>query len=164
MNEQEMLAKIASLEKELEDLKKERIRVKKGGDYFYVTSSANGQLDVGHEYESYHESDDAHFRNNNYFYSRNKATAAAAKMNYILLLERVKAELCPDYNPDWRDTMKNKYHVFYDVNNRRFDWGYTRYTLTYMVFFDSEETAQKACEMLNHSSIASSCICRMETH
>lgn len=93
---------------------------------------------------------DVMFKNNNYFHTKERAEEVADKINFLLKLERLHDTFCPDYKPDWDNDWKGKFYVLFDNGNGKYisndayfaDSGTT-------VYFDSRETANKVCEILN---------------
>ena len=84
-----------------------------------------------------------------YFPTRERAEQVTKKMRLLLRLEQLHDILCPDYEPDWNNTSKQKICLgrdhaddcwFVDI------FDITEYPTAY---FDTEENAQKAAEILN---------------
>ena len=84
-----------------------------------------------------------------YFPTRERAEQVAKKIRLLLQLEQLHDQLCPDYEPDWNNTSKQKICLgrdhaddcwFVDI------FDITEYPTAY---FDTEENAQKAAEILN---------------
>lgn len=90
------------------------------------------------------------FRNNNYFLARSSAQEAANKIGYLLLLIKLRDELCPEYKPNFRNENEDKYFVTFNHNERRFvidsDWSNEE---VIRIYFSSKETAQKAADFVN---------------
>ena len=58
--------------------------------------------------------------------------------------------LCPDYVPDWSNEDEHKFYLFYD--GKASNWKYTYWSaFDFRVgeYFDTEENAEKAAEILN---------------
>lgn len=56
--------------------------------------------------------------------------------------------LCPDYFPDWKNSDEPKYYLVYSTKGN--EWTYTYlYIISSFVVYFTEESAQKACEILN---------------
>lgn len=139
--------RISELEAELKKLEEpEPWKPEKGEYYFCVNARAlstisfcwnNGKFD----FEMYNVG--------NCFPTKERAEQVAEKIRILLKLERYHDMFCPDYVPDWRgDT--NKYFVYYDASNNKWVWGVLVYlSCPTEVYFDSEETAQKVCDLLN---------------
>lgn len=85
----------------------------------------------------------------NCFRTKERAEQVTKKMRLLLRLEQLHDMLCPDYEPDWNNTSKQKICLgrdhaddcwFVDI------FDITEYPTAY---FDTEENAQKAAEILN---------------
>lgn len=124
----------------------ERVEYKK--QYFGVR--VNSEIDYGTFTEIGDIVDNAHFRHNNYFHTKERAQEVADKINFLLKLERLHDTFCPDYVPDWNDYDKYKYTVFYDYRNRSYRIGsYEGVEYKANVYFATREIAQKVCDILN---------------
>lgn len=56
--------------------------------------------------------------------------------------------LCPDYFPDWMNSYETKYYLVYSTKGN--EWTYTDlYIISPFVVYFTEESVQKACEILN---------------
>lgn len=89
------------------------------------------------------------FENNNYFHTEERADEVADKINFLLKLERLHDVYCPDYKPDW-DDRKYKWYVFFDKELKSYNFASDLYwDRKVATYFDSEETADKVCEILN---------------
>ena len=66
------------------------------------------------------------------------------------LEEEFKRAVCPDYKPDWDDNWMEKNNVFFDNESGKHisanAYSMDNHTT---VYFDSEETSNKVCEILN---------------
>lgn len=85
----------------------------------------------------------------NCFPTEESAKQVAEKIRMLLKLERYHDMFCPDYVPDWSD-YTCKFFICYDIYNHEWtcDWvSGLKYPA--QVYFDSEETAQKVCDLLN---------------
>lgn len=143
---------IESSEKEIEMLKSKESafeRVEKHCDYYYVDISA-GQAVANFRPEFYGPFDDTNFKNNNYFLARERAKEVADKINFLLKLERLHDIYCPDYKPDWDDKSESKWVVVFDYDENKYAsyWNAVTDKRT-IVYFDSSETSDKVCEILN---------------
>ena len=58
---------------------------------------------------------------------------------------------CPDYVPDWSSDDEKKYVVDYNEEEKQWDYDLLFFLIkdAVQVYFDSEETAQKVCDLLN---------------
>jgi len=145
----EFLEKLEALEKEAEMQKKQEElkpwKPKDGEDYFYIG--------IDFTIDSWENADDdtdkRNFRIGNCFPTEARAEQVAEKMRLLLRLEQLHDQLCPDYEPDWNNTSKQKICLgrdhaddcwFVDI------FDITEYPTAY---FDTEENAQKAAEILN---------------
>ncbi len=90
------------------------------------------------------------FKNNNYFHTKERAEEVADKINFLLKLERMYDTFCPDYKPDWNDRIKAKWNVVFDYDEKEYVsyWNAVVDSHT-TVYFDSKETVDKVCEILN---------------
>ncbi|MEE0114572.1 MAG: hypothetical protein U0J29_05065 [Ruminococcus sp.] len=93
--------------------------------------------------------DEFNIRFGNCFRTKERAEQVARKIRLLLRLEQLHDMLCPDYEPDWNNTSKQKICLgrdhaddcwFVDI------FDITEYPTAY---FDTEENAQKAAEILN---------------
>lgn len=91
------------------------------------------------------------YKNNNYFYTEERAQEVADKINFLLKLERLHDTYCSDYVPDWFDAETAKWYVFFNNSTEGYDavcvswWAQTKTN----VYFPTEEIAQKVCDILN---------------
>ena len=95
------------------------------------------------------EFDYVRYNAGNCFSTKERAEQVAEKIKILLKLEQYHDVFCPDYVPDWSNNMR-KHYVFYDKDKKKwdFDWVASLKSTT-LVYFDSEETAQKVCDLLN---------------
>lgn len=140
----EALQKEAEMQKEQEELKP--WKPKDGEDYFYIS--------IGFAVDSWENVDDdmdkCNFRIGNYFRTEERAEQVAEKMRLLLRLEQLHDQLCPDYEPDWKNEDEHKFYLFYD--RKTGNWKYTYWSaFDFRVgeYFDTEKNAQKAAEILN---------------
>lgn len=56
--------------------------------------------------------------------------------------------LCPDYFPDWKNTNKHKFFLYYNYDNNDWEYGSLSIYCDHVVYF-TKEAAEKACEILN---------------
>lgn len=148
---------IEAIQQELKNAEKEEqenivFKRQKEGEDFYVVRADDTAKNIVMpcmEIDSVYCNDC--FRNNNYFLSRSTAQEAADKIGYILLLIKLREELCPNYKPDFRKPNENKYYVTFDHIERRFivivdKWAQED---VIRIYFSSRETAQKAANIVN---------------
>ena len=136
-------------------------RVPKGENYFMVVVDyANGKVIADNIREDYDYVDDARYDSNNYFKTRERAQEVADKINFLLKLERLHDIYCPDYVPDYDNDnfSSNKYTIFYDHTEKIYEVFCLRSTChRTLVYFPSEEIAQKVCDILNKENKQSTC-------
>lgn len=139
----EELRKEAEAQKEQEELKPWKPEVEEG--YFYIGNT----LGIGEYFNGGDYIDDKLITAGNCFRTKERAEQVAKKMRLLLRLEQLHDILCPDYEPDWNNTSKQKICLgrdhaddcwFVDI------FDITEYPTAY---FDTEENAQKAAEILN---------------
>lgn len=139
----EELQKEAEAQKEQEELKP--WKPKDGEDYFYI--GIDFTIDSWENVDD--DTDKRNFRIGNCFKTKKRAEQVAKEMRLLLRLEQLHDMLCPDYEPDWNNTSKQKICLgrdhaddcwFVDI------FDIIEYPTAY---FDTEENAQKAAEILN---------------
>lgn len=144
----EFLGKLEELKKEAEMQKKQEEpkpwKPEIGEKYFVA-------VEDGADVVQYCEDsiDEFNIRFGNCFRTKERAEQVARKIRLLLRLEQLHDMLCPDYEPDWNNTSKQKICLgrdhaddcwFVDI------FDITEYPTAY---FDTEENAQKAAEILN---------------
>lgn len=142
---------IESSEKEIEMLKSKEPafeRVKKDKSY-YLLGDFSGKIIAHPIPDDGSEIHKKRFENNNYFHTEERADEVADKINFLLKLERLHDTFCPDYKPDWEDG-RPKWAVFFTDDDKEYItiWT-TRPKGCTTVYFDSKETADKVCKILN---------------
>lgn len=143
---------IESSEKEIEMLESKEPafeRVEKGLRYYGIEVNW-----LGATAESYVDNrsvfSGATFKNNNYFLTKERAEEVADKINFLMKLERLHDTFCPDYKPDWEDKERECYwYVKFDSRTKRYEAPWSYYKVVTTAYFDSRETANKVCEILN---------------
>lgn len=145
----EFLEKLEALEKEAKMQKKQEEpkpwKPAYGQNYFALSGNftACKCTNYGERFEEYPISI------GNCFRTKKRAEEVADKILLLLRLEQLHDMLCPDYEPDWNNTSKQKICLgrdhaddcwFVDI------FDITEYPTAY---FDTEENAQKAAEILN---------------
>lgn len=124
-------------------------RVEKGLHYYCV-----GVNELGVTVEPHIDNrlifSDVMFKNNNYFHTKERAEEVADKINFLLKLERLHDTFCLDYKPDWDNNWKQKFYILFD-NVRGIYLSTDAYSVDNhtTVYFDSRETANKVCDVLN---------------
>lgn len=132
-------------------------RVKKGEVYFLI-GFANGRAVVCTEREDCCTIDDDRFNNNHYFKTGGRAQKVADKINFLLKLERYHDTFCPDYVPNFDDFSNYKGTIYYDHDEkiyRTISCYLTEHRT--LVYFPTEEIAQKVCDILNKENKQSAC-------
>ena len=136
----EELQKEAEMQKKQEELKP--WKPKDGEDYFYI--GIDFTIDSWENVDD--DTDKRNFRIGNCFPTEARAEQVAEKMRLLLRLEQLHDQLCPDYEPDWNNTSKQKICLGRDHADDCWFVDITEYPTAY---FDTEENAQKAAEILN---------------
>lgn len=142
---------IESSEKEIEMLKSKGPafeRVEESKKYYFIGDFLGKIID----YSTFEEESEIHkrrFENNNYFLTDERAEEVADKINFLLKLERLHDIYCPNYKPDWNNMEENKWYATFDSRNKKYTRFWTNVYLEAVVYFDSKETAEKVCEILN---------------
>ena len=153
MNNKEIMEKISELEQQIAELKEaaqkqdepKAWKPKAGEDYWYISESMSAtNADFCEDYF-----DNRVIKSNNCFRTKERADEVAKKIRKILKLERYHDMFCPDYVPDWSSD-NGKYVLCYDEVGKQ--WDYDMFFISIgatQVYFDSKETAQKVCDLLN---------------
>ena len=140
----EFLEKLEALRKEAEMQKKQK-EPKLGEKYFYISQFGRAILDTFTQ----HPTDIARKNLGNFFPTEERAEQVAKKMRLLLRLEQLHDQLCPDYVPDWNNDGELKFCLGYDHADDCWladDFNVTQYPT---VYFDTNENAEKAAEILN---------------
>lgn len=142
---------IESSEKEIEMLESKKPafeRVKKDKSY-YLLGDFIGKIIAHPIPDDGSELHKKRFENNNYFLTKERAEEVADKINFLLKLERLHDVYCPDYKPDWNNSLKDKYYICFDHKANKYIYYYAQLLDISVVCFDSRETAEKVCGILN---------------
>lgn len=146
----EFLEKLEVLEKEVEMQKKQEEwkpwKPEVGEEYFYICDT----LETGKYFNWEHSIDNKLIKAGNCFPMKERAEQVAKKMRLLLQLEQLHDQLCPDYEPDWKNEDEHKFYLFYD--GKTGNWKYTYWSaFDFRVgeYFDTEKNAEKAAEILN---------------
>ena len=128
-------------------------RVPDGKQYFTL-SAVNGAFVGNRTAEGHWQLDDNRFDNNNYYKTKERAQEVADKINFLLKLERFHDIYCPAYvpnfEPDFDGLINCKYTIYYDHDNKRYKTAQCcSVEQRTLVYFPSEEIAQKVCDILN---------------
>ena len=140
----EFLGKLEALEKEAEMQKKQE-EWKFGEKYFYISQSGRVICEMFTE----HRTDIARKNFGNFFRTRERAEQVAEKMRLLLRLEQLHDMICPDYVPDWNNDGELKFCLAHHCDDDCWFVDYFNVTQYPTVYFDTEENAQKAAEILN---------------
>ena len=153
MNNKEIMEKISELEQQIAELKEATQKQDEPKawkpdveeKYWYIsewlsatsTKFCNGNFD------------NRLIKANNCFRTKERAEEVAKKIRMLLKLERYHDMFCPDSVPDWSSD-NGKYVLVYDEVGKQ--WDYDMFFISIgaaQVYFDSKETAQKVCDLLN---------------
>lgn len=145
----EFLVKLEALEKEAEMQKKQEEpkpwKPEAGEEYFFV----NNDLSIYCFCNYNGEEDRYNFEIGNCFRTGERAEQVAKKMRLLLRLEQLHDMLCPDYVPDW-ENYGQKFLVYFNHAENRWHIGFSNaFELRCATYFDTEENAEKAAEILN---------------
>jgi len=153
MNSKEIIKKISELEQQIAELKEaaqkqdepKAWKPKNGEKYWYITPYT-AVIDIVFLND---DADDCVIKSNNCFRTKERAEEVANKIRMLLKLEQYHDMFCPEYVPDWSSD-DGKYIVIYDEVEKQ--WLCDVIFLirdAVQVYFDSEETTQKVCDLLN---------------
>lgn len=119
------------------------------GESYYTAETTDGLPVVYKREERGRPVDEFSFRARNYFHTQERAEEVAAKMKFLLKVERLHDIYCPDYVPDWKGDAP-KHYVYYSNVDNAFgtDWVAVLDSVS-RTYFPSEEIAQKVCDILN---------------
>lgn len=153
MNNKEIMGKISELEQQIAELKEAAQKQnepkawvpEEGEEYWYIQEllyAANAEF-----------CDDCFDNNiikcNNCFPTKERAEEVAKKIRMLLKLEQYHDMFCPDYVPNL-EADNAKYFVAYNEEEKRWNCGMIFLIRdAVQVYFDSKETAQKVCDLLN---------------
>ena len=145
----EFLGKLEALEKEAEMQKKQeepKLRKPEHGEkYFYIRDT----LEIGSFFNWDGSIDDKLIKVGNCFRTKKRAEQIADRMRLLLRLEQLHDMLCPDYVPDW-ENYGQKFLVYFNHAENRWHIGASNaFELRCATYFDTEENAEKAAEILN---------------
>ena len=145
----EFFGKLEALRKEAEMQKKqeewEPWKPEVGEEYFFV----NNDLSIYCFCNYNGEEDRYNFEIGNCFRTGERAEQVAKKMRLLLRLEQLHDMLCPDYVPDW-ENYGQKFLVYFNHAENRWHIGASNaFELRCATYFETEENAEKAAEILN---------------
>ena len=140
----------------LEELKREEEMQKKqeepkpwmpdyGDKYYYVDE------DLGVNYYTYNDyvADGHKSEVGNCFRTEARAEQVAEKIRLLLRLEQLHDMLCPDYEPDWNNDGELKFCLGRYCDDDCWFVDYFNVTQYPIAYFDTNENAEKAAEILN---------------
>lgn len=144
----EFLGKLEELQKEAEAQKKQEEpkpwKPKDGEDYFYICIDFT--IDSWENVDD--DTDKRNFRIGNCFPTEARAEQVAKKMRQLLRLEQLHDQLCPDYEPDWKD-IELKFVIAFNHALGKFLPIFKIETEYNTCVYFSEDAAIKAAEILN---------------
>ena len=148
--------KISQLETELEKVKAELAERKQsvwlpedGQSFSYLDSSGSPQKNIFTDTMN----DNLLQKNNNVFkYDPSTCNHLVWYHDNVIKVQnrlmQLHELLCPDYFPEWNDSGRRKYNVYYDTKDKSWNFNYIHFMNLSVVYF-TEEAAEKACEILN---------------
>lgn len=140
--------RIAALEAEVKKSEEPKPWKPKFEESYYYVDSSHARVDFCYWEDD--EIDNVRYNAGNCFSTKERAEQVAEKIKMLLKLERYHDMFCPDYVPDWGNGSECKFYVYYDVFEKRWVYGQSNCCKNAMrVYFDSEEAAQKVCDLLN---------------
>lgn len=139
----EFLKKLEELQKEAEAQKKQE-EPKLGEKYFYISQFGRAILDTFTQ----HPTDFARKNLGNFFSTEERAEQVAKKIRLLLRLEQLHDQLCPDYEPDWKD-IELKFVIAFNHALGKFLPIFKIETEYNTCVYFSEDAAIKAAEILN---------------
>lgn len=125
-----------------------------GNEYFCILLK-QGKFDVSKFTEYSLEADKIYFKNNNYFLTQERAQEVADKINYLMRLERLHDELCPDFVPDWENLKdgQNNYCIKYSPSFGEYGFisgiASPDFYSKCDAYFPTWQISKKACDILN---------------
>lgn len=145
----EFLEKLEALEKEAEMQKKQEEpkpwKPEREEKYFTIEN----RFDVVQYTYCEDGIDESNIQFGNCFRTEERAEQVAEKMRLLLRLEQLHDMLCPDYVPDWKN-YGQKFLVYFNHAENRWHIGASNaFELRCATYFDTEENAEKAAEILN---------------
>lgn len=141
--------KLEALRKEAEAQKKQEEpkpwKPERGEEYFAVEDVA----DVVPYTYCEDSIDEYNIQLGNCFRTKERAEQVTKKMRLLLRLEQLHDMLCPDYVPDWNNDGELKFCLAHHCDDDCWFVDYFNVTQYPTVYFDTEENAEKAAEILN---------------
>lgn len=146
----EFLVKLEALEKEVEMQKKQEEPKPWKPEYQHGYFAIEGTAFKVERYTNFEDDiDKLTISSGNCFPARERAEQVADKMRLLLRLEQLHDMLCPDYVPDWNNDGELKFCLAHHCDDDCWFVDYFNVTQYPTVYFDTEENAQKAAEILN---------------
>lgn len=146
----EFLVKLKALEKEVEMQKKQEEPKPWKPEYQHGYFAIEGTAFKVERYTNFEDDiDKLTISSGNCFPARERAEQVADKMRLLLRLEQLHDMLCPDYVPDWNNDGELKFCLAHHCDDDCWFVDYFNVTQYPTVYFDTEENAQKAAEILN---------------
>lgn len=145
----EFFEKLEELQKEAEEQKKQEEpkpwKPERGEEYFAVEDVA----DVVPYTYCEDSIDEYNIQLGNCFRTKERAEQVTKKMRLLLRLEQLHDMLCPDYEPDWNNDGELKFCLAHYCDDDCWFVDYFNVTQYPTVYFDTNENAEKAAEILN---------------
>lgn len=146
----EFLGKLEALRKEAEAQKKQEEPKPWKPEYQHGYFAIEGTAFKVERYTNFEDDiDKLTISSGNCFPARERAEQVADKMRLLLRLEQLHDMLCPDYVPDWNNDGELKFCLAHHCDDDCWFVDYFNVTQYPTVYFDTEENAQKAAEILN---------------
>ena len=147
-------AVLDDLTKQLEEIKTEKKtadmwKPNKGDRYYVVDSGGIYNYEWAND-----DVDNALYKKYNVWRTEEHAKDVIEKIGFLRLTEQIHDVLCPDYKSDWSKSAERKYYLVYDYIKSAWVYHYACTQWAVCTFFDTEEHAKQACEMLNSMNIA----------
>ncbi len=164
MTEQEIMKRIVQtkqqlneLRVELEKLENEQSfkRVAFGEKYYRIREHSDSYAYITCVYECLGSDDASNYANNNYFHSAERASEVLDKIKFLLKIERLHDNYCPEYTPNFEADLP-KYFILYNPTNKKYFYSEAPYRWIQsvsQVYFPSAEIAKKVCDRLNEEVI-----------
>lgn len=148
--------RIKELEDELKDLQEEKKMRKEQREpkpwkpevkekYFYIYTA----LETGSHSNRGDSIDDKLIKVGNCFKTKERAEQVAKKMRLLLRLEQLRDMFCPNYVPDWSNISEKKFCLAHHCDDDCWFVDELHDTEYPTAYFDTEENAEKAAEILN---------------
>lgn len=116
-------------------------RVPKNGDKYWYTSADGIILSSAWSCDGPFCPIDANrFELGSAFWTREEVEKELKRRKaYVILKEDTKG-----FKPDWEDSLKEKFYVYYDFNEKKLLIGFSYYCLGRLLHFDTEEDAEES--------------------